>query len=404
MKLSFIFIYLSFIVSTKTKHNKNKKQSSEEDVPIVDTVLDLRGTVRRDFALEAALLDHARNMICSPLSILMPLGKLVLGSEGTAEKELFAAIGVENRKQLKPMFKKLISNMQYLPGVTLDVASRLYVATDQTLNKNFLRRTKSLFKSTCKKMNTKDPEATAASINNWVSMKTKQKIKNLVTPADISQGTSVLLVNAVYFAGLWKQKFEKVQTEDFHAPAGTRRIPMMTRQGQYNYWKCETLNAQLIEIPYEGDQSAMIIVLPFSSSGLPVLLRAIKLAPELLNQALDKMKTSSVILSMPKFKIESEFDLTPLYEKIGLSNIFDPAKSELTGIIDNKQKVFISKAVHKAIIEVNERGTEAAAATATIEATSSQFPKLPEEILVNHPYLFILRANHQILFMGVFNG
>ncbi|KAH9629185.1 hypothetical protein HF086_009575 [Spodoptera exigua] len=188
---------------------------------------------------EAAFVDHGRNMICSPVSALMPLGKLALGAEGRSERELLHALGLSNTEQIKSTFSQLITNMEYLPGVTLDVASRIYVGSDNRINKRFLKDTKEIFKSSCQKIDTSKPSKAASLINNWI-----------------------------------------------------------------------------VEIPYEGEQSAMIIVLPYSTNGLPGLLRALKLAPELLNEALEKMKKTDLILTMPKFKIESQLDISTLYKKV----------------------------------------------------------------------------------------
>ncbi|XP_035458993.2 antichymotrypsin-2 isoform X2 [Spodoptera frugiperda] len=417
MRLYFILIYLGVIVSAKKhKHRSSDKDSTTEatrtrswesaehdaeTITFVDTYLDLRGTMRKEFALEAAFVDHARNMICSPMSALMPLGKLALGAEGRSERELLKALGLESSKQLETSFAHLITNMQYLPGVTLDVASRVYVASDKSLNRKFEKHTKQIFKSSCQRIDTSEPSDTASMINNWVREKTRGKIKRLIEPSDISKHTSLILVNAIYFYGTWHERFTKTYTDDFHSASGTRRIPMMSREGTYNYYQCDTLNAQIVEIPYEGGQSSMIVVLPYNKNGLPVLLRALKLAPELLNQALEKMKKADLILCMPKFKIETDFDLGDLYKKVGVRSIFDPKKSKLTGIIDD-ETVHVSKAIHKAVIEVNEKGTEAAASSATIIVTSAGIR--PKRFEANHPFYFMITAIKEQLFVGTFQS
>ncbi|CAH1644122.1 unnamed protein product [Spodoptera littoralis] len=419
MRLYFILVYLGIIVSARKHKHKNVEgnttkettqtkmryiESEEQDVEhvtFVDTYLDFRGTMRKQFALEAALVDHARNMICSPMSALMPLGKLALGAEGKSEKELLKALGLSNSKQIESSFAHLITNMQYLPGVTLDVASRIYVGSESTLNRKFEKHTKQIFKSSCQKIDASDPSQTASMINDWVSEKTRGKIKKLVRSSDISRDTSLILVNAIYFYGSWNNQFSRTYTDDFHSPSGTHRVPMMTRQGTYNYYQCDTLNAQIVEIPYEGGQSSMVIVLPYSKNGLAVLLRALKLAPELLNQALEKMKKTDLILCIPKFKIETEIDLGALYKKVGLRSLFDVRKSKLTGIVDN-ESVHISKAIQKAVIEVNEKGTEAAAVSVLFGLGSS--PLGPNAIIVNanYPFYFIVSANKEQLFVGTF--
>lgn len=405
MKLSFIFVFFGVLVTVRTRVNiRFEHSSSESDEPILymDTVLDFRGSVRRNFALEAAFVDHARNMICSPLSVMMPLAKLVLGAQGAAEVELLNAVGMTNRNHIKRVFGRLINDMEYLPGVSLDVASRLFISREQKLNATFHSQAIDIFKSSCQKVNPENPTKTAQQINDWVARKTNQKITKLINPSDISRDLSLVLVNAIYFAGTWKEEFEKARPQDFHSPSGTRRIPMMTHEGDYKYRKCDTLNAQLIEIPYEGDQSAMIVVLPYSNSGLPVLLRALKLAPELLNSALGKMRRTHVILSMPKFKIETQLNLNDLYKKIGLSNIFDRSKSQLKNVVE-RDTVYVSKSTHKAVIEVNEKGTNASAATGMELMPVIGYLNIIK-FNVDRPFLFTIRAYQEQLFTGVYYG
>ncbi|XP_063890372.1 antichymotrypsin-2 [Helicoverpa armigera] len=419
-QLAMLFVYISFLVSAK-KHKqrgsigsseyreydeakKHLSTSEEEPPPPLghDSFFEMRGSLRREFALQAALDNHGRNMICSPISAMMPLGKLVLGAKKTTEKELLSALGLTERKQISTAFRLLITNMEYLPGVTLDVASRIYVSSKADINKKFMKRTKKIFKSSCRKIDRSNPSRTARDINKWVAEKTKNKITELLSDNDITEDTSMVLVNAVYFAGAWSNPFDNTFTGDFHTPTGVRRMPKMSREGSYNYYKSDTLNAQVIEIPYKGDYCSMVIVLPYSNDGLPVLLRALKLAPELLNEALDRMKSTEVLLTMPKFKIESEFDLRDLYRKIGLRSMTDRSKSDLTGIVDD-ETIYVSKAIHKAVIEVNERGTEAAAATEVEVVFTSAILNLPI-FDANRPFLFYITFVQEQLFAGVFSG
>uniref|UniRef100_A0A2A4J192 Serpin domain-containing protein n=1 Tax=Heliothis virescens TaxID=7102 RepID=A0A2A4J192_HELVI len=347
MRLIYIFVYISFLVSAK-KHKKRGSigsseyeeydqaqkihSSSEEPAPpsAHASFFELRGELRRSFALQAALDNHGRNMICSPISVMMPLGKLVLGAKRNTEKELLLALGLTKRKQVSTAFRLLITNMEYLPGVTLDVASRIYITAKHDISRKFMKRTKEIFKSSCKKIDQSNPSRTVRSINKWVAEKTKNKITQLVSDSDITQATSIILVNAIYFAGTWTNPFLRTFTGDFHSPTGVRQIPKMSRQGTYNYYKSDTLNAQVIEIPYKGEHCSMVVILPFSKDGLPVLLRALKIAPEMLNEALDRMRSSDVILTMPKFKIESEFDLLDLYEKVA-----EKTKNKITQLVSD---------------------------------------------------------------------
>ncbi|KAJ8732538.1 hypothetical protein PYW07_015137 [Mythimna separata] len=414
MKVFFIFIYLCFIVSAKrhkysfeyasTSDSASDSSEDKEVLPFTDGYFDTRGGIRKYFALEAALVDHGRNVICSPIAALMPLGKLLIGakSKGKAEQELLDALGLKRSIQLKNAFALLVTNMLYLQGVTLDVASRIFVSTESKVNETFDRIATKLFKTSVRKIDVFNPRETAQQINDWVADKTRNKITKLISSSDISKDVSLIAVNAIYFAGKWKDEFDKSYTGDFHSPTGTRRIPMMSHSGKYKYWKCDVINAEVIEIPYKGSQSSMVIVLPFSNTGLTALLRTLKLSSNLLNDALEKMKYSNVLLSMPKFKIESELDLRYLYQKIGLHSIFNPVKSGLTEIIEDEE-VFVSKAIHKAVIEVNEKGTKAAAVSGLVLQLASASLNQPI-FRADRPFLFYVNIYREQLFSGVFSG
>ncbi|KAJ8732242.1 hypothetical protein PYW08_014972 [Mythimna loreyi] len=415
MKIFIIIIYLCFIVSAR-KHKKTKytstssesdastsSSSDESDVfSFSDDYFDFRGKIKRSFALEAALQDHGRNMICSPVTALIPLAKLLVGAKRRAEKELLIAIGLKKTEQLKSAIAHLITNMMYLQGVTLDVASRIYISSDKSINENFKDVTKKIFHSSVQKIDVYDPRETAAKINDWVADKTRNKITKLVSSSDITKDVSMILVNAIYFAGRWAHPFEKSFTGDFYSPSGVRRLPMMSHDGRYKYWKSDIINAEVVEIPYEGKQASMVVVLPFSRTGLPALLRTLKLSSKVLNKELEKMKLREIILTMPKFKIETELDMKRLYQKLGLRSIFDSRSSGLTGIVEDEE-VYVTKAIHKAIIEVNEKGTEAAAVSGVaVEYLSSVFNQ--RKFLADRPFLFYIKQAKEQLFSGVFSG
>ncbi|KAL0840633.1 hypothetical protein ABMA28_015832 [Loxostege sticticalis] len=363
------------------------------------TLFDLSGTVKSKFALHAALIDPSKNLICSPISALLPLGKLVFGTErGKVRNELLDAIGY-TKKKVKRRLRSLISKLKYLPGVTLSIFSTLYISQSQQLRRKFIKTTMSVFKSTCEKLDFTRPAESASVINRKVSEATNGKITKIIGAGDISPSTSLILVNAIYFSGLWKKPFKDVSVGDFHSPTGVRKVPMMKRKGEYNYVRSETLRAQIIEIPYKGNKASFVIVLPFAQNGLTLLLRQLKVAPNLLNQAMTGMTESTVLLTMPKFRIESELNLNVLYEHIGVRSIFLSDRSGLKRIVNN-QKVFVSRAVQKAYIEVTEKGTEAAAATAVHLMMSA----MPVMFTADRPFLFFVKADKYQLFAGIYTG
>ncbi|XP_037299222.1 antichymotrypsin-2 isoform X3 [Manduca sexta] len=361
-------LLLCVLVAAK-RYKKTQSESDYSDSHEIirkNTSFDLRGSLKRSFALGAALTDPQENVLCSPLSALLPLGKLVFGAEGQARQEITATIGIRKRKQVKKVFTKLIQDLKFLPGVVLDVASRIYLAKKTKLNSNFSKNVKSTFQSDVEKVSFDKPREAVDEINAW---------------------------------GKWKYAFQKVFSSTFLSPKGPLIIPMISNVADYNYYESKILKSQILEIPYEGNAASFIIVLPIMKDGLQVLLRSLKLAPEILNSEMRSLTSIRMEVSIPKFKIQSEMDLKVLYEKIGLRTIFNNKHSGLTGIVKDNT-VYVSKAVHKAVIEVNEKGTEAAASS----AISIGFVTLNMRFIADHPFLFFVKVKGEQLFAGIYNG
>ncbi|XP_030032595.2 antichymotrypsin-2 isoform X2 [Manduca sexta] len=394
-------LLLCVLVAAK-RYKKTQSESDYSDSHEIirkNTSFDLRGSLKRSFALGAALTDPQENVLCSPLSALLPLGKLVFGAEGQARQEITATIGIRKRKQVKKVFTKLIQDLKFLPGVVLDVASRIYLAKKTKLNSNFSKNVKSTFQSDVEKVSFDKPREAVDEINAWVARQTNNMIPTILAPGDISPSTSMILVNAIYFSGKWKYAFQKVFSSTFLSPKGPLIIPMISNVADYNYYESKILKSQILEIPYEGNAASFIIVLPIMKDGLQVLLRSLKLAPEILNSEMRSLTSIRMEVSIPKFKIQSEMDLKVLYEKIGLRTIFNNKHSGLTGIVKDNT-VYVSKAVHKAVIEVNEKGTEAAASS----AISIGFVTLNMRFIADHPFLFFVKVKGEQLFAGIYNG
>ncbi|XP_072940643.1 antichymotrypsin-2-like [Epargyreus clarus] len=360
-----------------TAARRQNEYESYEDLDADYTLLSndfiaLNGALRRSFALTAAIDSHEKNMICSPLSALLPLGKLALGAKGETLDELLLTIGVNKKWKLKSHFKPLIRDLMYLPGVKLDIASRIYISIYALLQSKFESRAKSIFNSSVEKADFGNPAVAAHDINTWVAKNTNGMIKELISASDITPDTSLLMVNAIYFSGKWKLPFERVQDGTFHSPSGDKTVPMMVSYSWYNYVRSKILGAQIIEIPYDGEKASFLIVLPYKKNGLSSLLTQLKIAPELLDLEMGRMARLKVVLSMPKFKMESQLDLRKLFIKLGLTGIFKPRNSDMQDIVQDRT-VFVSNAIQKAVIEVTENGTEAAAVSSKLNY--ARFPR-----------------------------
>ncbi|XP_052738368.1 antichymotrypsin-2-like [Bicyclus anynana] len=355
----------------------------------------MKGKLSKTFFL--AITQPRQNKVCSPLSALLPLGKLALGADGKSLEELLAAIGISKKSQIQDHFKPLIQGLQYLPGVRLDIANRLYVAQNVHIDRNFASQSKEIFDASAVKLEFQYPTYAAEEINSWVSSQTNYMIHGIVSASDITPSTSMLLINAVYFNGRWKEAFKKVENRIFHTPMGRQMVPMMRRKGIYNYTNFKALNAKIIEIPYVGEKASFIIVKPNAREGLAVLLNQLKLAPELLDTAIAKMTETIVDLIIPKFKLETTSNLKDLYEQAEVKQIFNQTDSGLTGITQDGV-LYVSSAKQKAFLEIHQHGAEAAASSAVaITKLSYQSAGVVD---VDRPFLFFILANSHQLFSG----
>ncbi|XP_063379500.1 antichymotrypsin-2-like isoform X2 [Cydia fagiglandana] len=367
-----------------------------------DYPLNMEGSLRQRLALNGAIAEPGKSFVCSPISALMPLGKLALGATGTCRSQLEEAVGVRSRSELKKSFQSLLAGLRSLSGVKLTVCSRIYVSKEHTLKPEYTRDAKEIFKSTIKRINMNKPDKVARKINSWVKDKTKNLIPEIIQPNSISPHASVILVNAVYFSGNWMKRFRDIEMRDFYTATDVRKVPMMTREGKYKYAKNDALDCQIIEIPYVGGQASFIIILPNTKDGLPMLLYKLKLASDLMQTGINKMRVENVIVSIPKFKTTTELDLKVSYEKLGLNEMLKSQNSGLNGIVKGDKHLYVSKAIQKAVIDVNEHGTEAAAASAVeVSLLSLVLTKLKFE--ANRPFYYFIKVRKEVLFTGVYN-
>lgn len=237
-------------------------------------------------------------------------------------------------------------------------------------------------------------------INKWVEDRTNQKIKELIQKGDLTSLTRLVLVNAIYFKGKWKYTFNKKETKEipfFVDEKRTSKVPMMHQVNDFNYYEDKDLQA--IELPYSGDELSMIVILPKERT-------LSKLEKNLNYTLLDKISTNmakeKIEVYFPKFKIEKRYILNEPLIKLGMSDAFDDMLADFSGMTGSRD-LYISKVIHQSFIEVNEEGTEAAAATAVIMSGKS-ISLGPKIFKADHPFLFFIihKPTNTILFMGRF--
>jgi serpin B len=288
-------------------------------------------------------------------------------------------------------------------GYQLSVADALWAQQGYSFLDDFLSLLKTDYGAGLNQVNFKGAtEAARLTINQWVEQKTQDKIKDLLQPGALRSDTRLVLTNAIYFKGDWETQFDKAQTksEDFHlSRAQTVTAPLMHREGRFSYFDGGTF--QILEIPYKSKELSMIVFLPKEAGGLSALEPSLT-GPNL-QQWLGKLTSvPKVIVTMPKFKMTQQFELGSTLSAMGMPQAFS-GSADFSGMTGHRD-FSISEVIHKAYVDVNEEGTEAAAATAvTMRALAMRAPGGPPPVFrADHPFVFMIRDNRSaaILFMG----
>lgn len=241
-------------------------------------------------------------------------------------------------------------------------------------------------------------------INRWVEERTVNKIRDLIPLGFVDSSTRMVLANAAYFKGTWLSQFDAKNTKRelfFSARDDFTFVMMMQQKSLFNYGVAEELGAHILELPYRGEEISMYILLPpFMDNALDETVK--RLTPQRLKQAISYMWKVDVSVKIPKFRIEESYEVSDMLIELGFSELFDGASVNLTGF-SASGNLFLTGALHKSFLQLDEEGAEAAAATALITSRTSR-PLHPPEIVCNHPFLYIIRDNvlDNILFVGTF--
>nr|XP_056705983.1 neuroserpin [Euleptes europaea] len=348
------------------------------------------------------------NIIFSPLGIAIAMGMVELGAHGSTLKEIRHSMGYDGLKNGEEFsFLKDLSDMataedsQYV----MKLANSLYVQDGYHVSDKFLQLMKKYFKAEVENVDFSQNLAVASQINRWVENHTNNMIKDFVSARDFSALTQLALLNAVYFKGNWKSQFRPENTRAFSFTKDDEsevQIPMMYQQGEFYYGEFSDGSNeaggiyQVLEIPYEGDEISMMIVL--SRQEVPLVTLEPLVKPQLIEEWATSVKKQKVEVYLPRFTIEQEIDMKDVLKGLGITEIFSPS-ADLTGMSDNKE-LYLSKAVHKAFLEVNEEGAEAAAASGMIAI--SRMAVLYPQVIVDHPFFFVVRNRRTgtIIFIG----
>jgi len=340
------------------------------------------------------------NLFFSPYSISTALAMTQGGARGGTAQQMATTLHLTPSPH--PDFAKLqkrLNEVQEKGQVKLAVANSIFPHVKYRFRPEYIGLVKENYGSEVTPLDyASDTEGARQSINQWVEKQTNAKIKDLIKPGLLDSLTRMVLANAIYFKGNWASQFKPKFTREqaFRVTtAKSVKTPMMYQQAEYGYMADREV--QVLEMPYVGGEVTMCVLLPRQVDGLAALEK--NLTAERLNRWLGSVRKQKVMVTLPKFKMTAEFNLGDALKKLGMTDAFSQGKADFSGM-DGTRNLYIYAVVHKAFVDVNEEGTEAAAATGVVIRTRSA-PRYPR-FRADHPFLFLIRdkATGSILFLG----
>ena len=357
------------------------------------------------------------NIFISPSSIYHTLMLAYFGSLGETQQELEISLGFGNLTKSE-VLKTYMFDRAYQAvrertaglGYTFKHANKLYFEQDLKLNECLRLALADQIELVDFK---KSPEETRVNMNRWVEEATQGRIQDLIPEGYVDYSTKASIVNAAYFKGQWQSQFKPKDTKfgNFYITRDQiRMVKFMVQKGSFNYYVSEELQAHVLEMPYEGDHVSMVVILPpWKDDSLQETVK--RMTPETLQGVMGEIQTGfykveKLDVLLPKFSISGDLELLQPLSSLGINSLFG-GQSNLTGFMDqygdSEDSISLDSAKHKSFIEVNEEGSEAAAATALLGFRSAR-PLFHSEFKADHPFLFLIydKQVDTILFFGVY--
>lgn len=356
------------------------------------------------FDLYGKLSAEEGNIFFSPYSISEALAMTYAGARGNTEKEMAETLRFSlGQKGLHPAFADLesrLNDIQKSGNVKLSIANSLWPQQGYEFLPEYLGLVKKYYGVSITPVDYAHATETARkTINKWVENKTQDKIKDLIGPRILDNMTRLVLTNAIYFKGNWAFQFKPDATKNaqfFVSADKSVQVPMMNQKKEFLYAELDSL--QVLQLPYIGDELSMMVLLPKQGDGLKALESG--LSAENLKLWRSSLKSKEVIVFLPKFKMTSKFELSKTLGSMGMIDAFTE-DADFSGM-DGTKWLMISNVIHKAFVDVNEKGTEAAAATAVIVKLKAFEVSKPTTFRADHPFIFLIQDNKtgSILFIG----
>jgi len=404
----------AFQTQANLSANKVNKPSLSDEVavqltddPIAQQMTDVATVLKGNqlFALDlyAQLRQQKGNLFVSPYSISTAMAMTYVGARGDTAAQIAKVFHFTlSQERLHPAFAALITNQYVNYSSQCSTANQLWGQKGNDFLSTFVKTTSDYYRAGLQEVDFAGAtEESRRIINTWVAQKTQDKIQDLIPEGIVTSSTKFVLTNAIYFKANWKKPFNKSLTEEkpFNVTATQQvQVPMMHHKGEYfRYAQLDKL--QVLELPYVGERLSMVILLPNQVDGLADL--ESRLTPKNLENWLSSWGkegySEGFEVWLPKFKMSSEFKLKEVLSNMGMPVAFSKETANFSGI-NSKQSLALQEVVHKTFVDVNEEGTEAAAATAVIGGLRGLSPSFR----ATHPFIFLIRDTQSggILFLG----
>lgn len=398
-KLLMLLSVLSLAFTGCTVSNpSNGSGDNKIDTPIISNKVSGEAITFKDEFNILKFMPDDKNYMVSPFSLKMAMSLAANGADGTTKDEILTAFGIDNLDSYNTAAKELIERYEGTSSVKLNVANSIWLNKDVAgkdikFTDEYKKLVSEYYKGTASE---EDAKNIAMKINSWVEKKTNNKIKNLLPEGD-AKFLSVL-VNTIYFKGEWAEQFEEYATkeEDFTDRNGkVEKTDFMHKTERYRFYEDE--NMKTVRVPYKVGKTAMYLVLPTNEDKMDIA------------TALDNMNSYKVRLSFPKFKTEYSLSFKEILKHIGIEKAFEKWEAEFDEVmfkgVKEGENVYVDDVLQKTFIEVDENGTEAAAATAVImNKATSIGPGMEEikEFKADRPFIYFIRddVTHEVLFIG----
>ena len=344
------------------------------------------------------------NIIFSGYSISNALSVIYAGAKGKTATEFESILNNNKKQDIHKFYKSLNEDLSLNREVELLTANALWLQKSYKYEKQYEDIIVKNYNAEINKAsfnNQKGRKKAIKEINVWVKEKTKDNITDFIKPNMLSESSVLVIINAIYFNSLWDKAFLKEKTKKnyfYTLKDDSVKTNFLNNNLSINYF--EDKKAKVIEIPYKNNKASIVLMLPNNNY--------LKFINEVdinyYKQSLTNFKKRTVNISIPKFKLEADYNLSKILKKLGLELAFK-SKADFSNITGEKD-IHISKIIHKSVIELSEKGTEASSSTAILTTRSTNISNKAKNFIANHPFVFFIKDNatNLILFTGVMNN